>query len=67
MIRESRQVWVAAHPRRLPSRNTEVHNELRAARVRDLINERRLQDELADAIASELEQAEEHSALAGRQ
>jgi hypothetical protein len=55
MIRESRQVWVAAHPRRLPSRNTQVHDELRAARVRDLINERRLQDELAEALEAELE------------
>lgn len=55
MIRESRQVWVAAHPRRLPSRNTPVHDELRAARVRDLLKERRLQDELAEAIDAELE------------
>jgi hypothetical protein len=39
----------------LPSRNTQVHDELRAARVRDLINERRLQDELAEAIEQELE------------
>lgn len=66
MTRE-RTIQVAAHTRRSPSRSpafTALHNRLYDEV--QFLEALRLQDELADAIASELEQAEEHSALAGR-
>lgn len=51
-LRQSRQVWIAAHPRRLPTRDTAVHDELRAAYVSYM---KRIETELAEAIEQELE------------
>jgi hypothetical protein len=62
-----RTVHVHAYERRRPQKPDAyrtLHNRL-YDEVR-FMEAMRLQDELADAIASELEQAEEHSALAGR-
>lgn len=61
MIRE-RTVRVSAHTRRSPSRSpafVNLHNRLYDEV--QLMEAMRLQDELADAIASELEQAEERA------
>lgn len=51
-FRQSRQVWVAAHPRRLPCRSTAVHDELLAAYEIDM---KRIESELAEAMEKELE------------
>ena len=57
MIREARTIWRRAHPVRLPCRNTTVHDELRAARLRDLIRLKQIEDELARAIEPMLDEA----------
>jgi hypothetical protein len=54
-IRQSRQTWIPAHPRRLPSRDTDVHAELRAAYLGDLIRLKRLEEEIAAKMEAELE------------
>jgi hypothetical protein len=55
-IRQSRQIWRRAHPVRLPSRDTDVHAELRAAYLGDLIRLKRLEEEIAAKMEAELEE-----------
>lgn len=52
---DTRQVWIKAHPRRLPSRDSKPHDELKAARVRDLIRLKQLEEDLALRMEAELE------------
>jgi hypothetical protein len=58
MIREARTVWIPAHPRRLPSKNTKVHDELRAARIIDIIKAKRFEEELAGEMDIEFAREE---------
>ena len=55
-IRQSRLTWIPAHPRRLPSRDTPPHLELRAAYLGDLIRLKRLEEEIAAEMEAELEE-----------
>jgi hypothetical protein len=57
-FRQSRQIWRRAHPVRLPSKNTQVHDELRAARIVDLIKAKRFEEELAGEMDIEFAREE---------
>ncbi|MBZ9807647.1 hypothetical protein [Mesorhizobium sp. ESP-6-2] len=50
----TRAIWIPAHIRRLPDRNTAVHAELKAARDAELRQQRRLEEELAALIEPEI-------------
>ena len=53
----SRVIWRRAHPVRLPSRDTAVHEELRAARTYDLIRQQqKFEDEFAYELDRELQE-----------
>lgn len=58
-----RVIWRRAHPVRLPPKPTEhvhVHDELRAARLADLIRQKQdLEEDLACALARDLSAAED--------
>jgi hypothetical protein len=51
----TRTIWIPAHQRRLPTRNSAPHDELRAARVRDIIRLKQMEEELALQMEAELE------------
>lgn len=59
MIPPARQVWVRAHPRRLPNRDTAPHRELLDAFARD-IESRLLENDLAREIEREMAVEEAH-------
>lgn len=51
----TRIIWRRAHPVRLPSRDTAVHEELRTAWIRDVFRNARLTEWLAYELDRELQ------------